>query len=113
MKIFISVVLVIHLFLGYWFCTWIASEKGIKSRWFVRAGITLSTSFVSLPLTVALFVFVPVLKSLPGGFMDGGLLLTYPLFFLIFTALYYLVAIGIYKLLVKFGYICYEENSYL
>lgn len=104
MILFISIILAIHFVLGYGFCYWIAGKRNISSRWYVKAVTSLLTSLVSIPLVVGLFAFTPGLRSLPGSFMEGALFVTFPLFFGVFTLIYFFVAKSIFKYMVRVGY---------
>ncbi|WP_041590132.1 hypothetical protein [Teredinibacter turnerae] len=105
MKIFVVLMLFTHFLLGFFFCTWIAKRGEASVRWFVRVLVSLGTSILSIPLAVGAFAYTPGLRDLPGSFMEGALFVTFPLFFAVFSLLYYLVAKGIYTLLGKLGYV--------
>jgi len=103
--IFGLIILAIHLALGFWLCSWVASKSDVSATALVKTVITFLTSLISIPLTVAVFVFTPGLNSLPGSFMEGALFVTFPLFFGSFTIAYYFIAKLLFMLASRQGYV--------
>jgi hypothetical protein len=103
--VFSLAILVIHLVLGYWFCSWVAAKSNVFAATLVKAAITFLTSLISIPLTVTFFAYTPGLKSLPGSFMEGALFVTFPLFFGSFTVVYYFIAKFLFRLANRHGYV--------
>jgi hypothetical protein len=103
--VFGLIILAVHLVLGFWFCSWVASKSSVVASVPARIVITLLTSLISIPFTVAVFVFTPGLKSLPGSYMEGALFVTFPLFFGSFTVVYYIIAKLLFKIASRQGYV--------
>jgi hypothetical protein len=96
---------IIHLFLGGGISSYLYFKfkryEHILNKYLdlVVVLITALISSTSSILITALLITRSPLNRLPGGLMDGGLVITYPIILIIFTGTYFLVNIYAIKLI--------------
>ncbi len=88
---------VIHLLLGFCFCSWIARRRSTSPTKLVIASVTFITTLFSIPTTQVIFNFTPGLNRLSWGIMQGGPVAFF-LWLSLFTVVYYFVAVVVFAL---------------
>lgn len=100
MNTFLSCLALAHLVIGSLFCKLTASWAKANPSFLNLVFVTLISSTCSIAAVVALFVYTP-LKSLPGGFMDGALVITLPIATIIFTSLYLCISYALWQVVLS------------
>ena len=62
--------------------------------------ITILVSCLTISIVFAFFMYSP-LSRLPGGHMDGGLLITFPVMVMVFTVLFFIINTALLLLIKK------------